>query len=238
MTSLFFSTILLFTLNVQAKIFSNSYVSFELPANWVCKSEGFEYTCVNKFSEKQKKAIIILTAKKKGPHDSLKNYETHLKKSRQMKNYKAKTYYSKKKIVKKRKISGVDWIDAIHLGGEVETYYTRYTATTVNALGILVTFSAHKDHYSKYSNDFIKAIQSLKVIASPDLASSKSIRGVKKNIFETGLSDILPDGIAEDLNDSSNDGVFSFNFLGSKGLIGILLLLLTGLGVFIYIRSR
>ncbi len=242
MKSLFFTTVLLFALSAQAKLFSNSYVSFELPTNWTCTQEGYEHVCVNKFSKKEKEAIIILTAKKKGPQDSLPNYEVHLKTPRNMKNYKAIPYSSKVKVVKKRKISGVDWVDGIHLGSEVETYYTRYAATVKDNLGILVTFSAHKDHYSKYSNDFMKAIQSLKVIAPKDLGAlgSGSTRGSKRDIFAGGLSDVLPEGMSRDfegdLEDDSSGGIFGL--LGSKGLIGILLLLITGLGVFIYAKSR
>ncbi len=229
-----------FSVNTQAKLFSNSYVSFELPTNWTCTQEGYEHVCVNKFSKKEKEAVIILTAKKKGPQDTLKNYETHLKTPRKMKNYKNAPYESKVKVVKKRKISGVNWVDGIHLGSEVETYYTRYAATAIDSLGILVTFSAHKDHYSKYSNDFMRAIQTLKVIAPKDLSSLKSgtTRGAKRDLFAGGLSDILPEGVYGDLSqkETQNDGFFAA--LGSKGLIGILLLLLTGLGVFIYMKSR
>lgn len=243
MRSLIFSSLLFFSLTAQAVLFSNSYVSFELPPNWSCKQEGYEHVCINKFSKKEKEAIIILTAKKKGPQDSLPNYESHLKTPRKMKNYKSIPYSSKVKVVKKRKINGVDWVDGLHLGSEVETYYTRYAATVKDSLGILVTFSAHKDHYSKYSNDFMKAIQTLKVIAPKGLGSlgGSKIRGSRKDIFAGGLSDVLPEGMYGDLDgqgDLDGEGSGFFGALGSRGLIGVLLLLITGLGVFIYSRSR
>ena len=244
MRSFVFTLLFLFSTSAQAKLFSNSYLSFELPPNWTCTQEGYEHVCVNKFSKKEKEAIIILTAKKKGPQDSLINYESHLKTPRSMKNYKAIPYNSKVKVVKQRKLNGVDWIDGIHLGSEVETYYTRYAATVKDSLGILVTFSAHKDHYSKYSNDFVRAIQSLKVIAPKGLGSlggGGSIRGSKRDIFAGGLSDVLPEGVYGDLDggaDLDGQGSGFFGALGSRGLIGVLLLLITGLGVFIYTKSR
>ncbi len=225
----------------SAKLFSNSYVSFELPTNWTCQQEGYEHVCINKFSKQEKEAIIILTAKKKGPQDSLAGYESHLKTPRNMKNFKSQPYTSKVKVVKKRKISGVDWVDSIHLGSEVQTYYTRYAATVRDNLGILVTFSAHKDHYSKYANDFMKAIQSLKVIAPKDLGAlaGSKVRGSKRDIFAGGLSDVIPEGMYGDLEAESEMGSSGFmGALGTKGLIGILLLLITGLGVFIYTKSR
>lgn len=236
------ASIFLSTPSAQAKLFANSYVSFELPTNWTCTQEGYEHVCINKFSKKEKEAIIILTAKKKGPQDSLSNYEVHLQTARSMKNHQSKSYTSKVKIVKKRKISGVDWVDSVHLGSEVQTYYTRYAATVRDSLGILVTFSAHKDHYSKYANDFMKAIQSLKIIAPKDLGAlaSGGVRGSKRDIFAGGLSDVLPEGMYGDLNEGDLEGQGGglLSALGSKGLIGILLLLITGLGVFIYTKSR
>lgn len=240
MKTILFLLIFLFSLSSQARLFSNSYVSFELPTNWTCAQEGYEHVCINKFSKKEKEAVIILTAKKKGAQDTLPNYEAHLKTPRKMKNYKNIPYSSKVKVVKRRKISGVNWIDGIHLGSEVETYYTRYAATAIDSLGILVTFSAHKDHYSKYSNDFMRAIQTLKVIAPKDLASlgSGSTRGAKRDLFSGGLSDILPEGVYGDLSQEEGSDSGFFAALGSKGIIGILLLLLTALGVFIYMKSR
>lgn len=230
--------------SAQAKLFKNSYVSFELPPNWNCKQEGFEHICINNFSKKQKEAIIILTAKKRGPQDSLQGYEAHLKKARNMTNYKNVPYVSKVKAVRKRKISGVDWIDALQLGSEVQTYYTRYAATVKDSLGILVSFSAHKDHYSKYSSDFIKAIQSLKVIAPKELSEldgKYKYRQKDSNLFDSAIGDSFPDGIYADLNGEMGDGGRGSGILGAlgpKGLIGILLLLIVGLGGFIYMKSR
>ena len=235
--------VLLLCAPASAKLFKNSYVSFELPPNWDCKQEGFEHVCVNTFSKKQKEAIIILTAKKRGPQDSLKNYQAHLKTIRNMSNYKGSAYSSKVKQVRQRKINGVDWIDALQLGSEVQTYYTRYAATVKDSLGILVSFSAHKDHYSKYSSDFIKAIQSLRVIAPKELSQlggKYKFRKKGSNLFDVDLGDTMPEGLYGELDGADSDrgraGVLGM--LGKKGLIGILLLLIVGLGAFIYIRSR
>lgn len=61
------------------------------------------------------------------------------------------------------------WIDGMHFASEVPNYYTRYLATTKDKIAILVTFSAHKAHYAKYSNDFFRAIESLRVVATKNL---------------------------------------------------------------------
>lgn len=227
----------------QAKLFKNSYVSFELPTNWKCKQEGFEHTCINAFSKKAKEAIIILTAKKKGSQDTLENYQAHLKTPRNMTNFKGAKYSSKAKAVRKRKINGVDWIDGIHLGSEVESYYSRYLATVKGSIGILVTFSAHKDHYTKYSNDFIAAIKSLKITASDDilnggLSGKGKIRSGKHDIFD--MSDNMPEGMYGEFSNDKNKGFVGklIGMLGKRGLIGLMLLLLAGIGFYIFQKSR
>jgi len=62
-----FLSILSFSINSQAKLFSNSYVSFELPPRWDCQSEATEWICRSEQKSDAQTAIIILTAKKVGP---------------------------------------------------------------------------------------------------------------------------------------------------------------------------
>lgn len=231
----------------SGKLFQNSYVSFELPPNWDCAQEGFEHVCVNNFSKKPKEAIIILTAKIRGDHDSLTQYEAHLKTPREMINYKGTKFISKIKSVKKRNISQTPWVDGVHLSSEVENYYTRYLATVKGEIGMLVTFSAHKDHYTKYANDFIRAIKSLKVIASKELLagglkSGGRLRNRNNDIF-AGTGGYMPDGTSGDYygegGESGSGGLFGiFSALGTKGLIGLILILLAGAGFYIYQKTQ
>lgn len=169
------STIFLFlALSVTAKaaIFSNQYVSFELPANWSCKNEGTEWICISQLEKQAKEAIIILTAKEAGPTDSLQNYMSHLNSPRTLPDPTGKLVPSQKLSLKQRLINGHPWVDGMHLGSEISSYYTRYLATIKDRLAIAVTFSAHKAHYTKYSQDFLKSIESLRVIAPKDLLSA------------------------------------------------------------------
>lgn len=152
----------------HAKRFRNAYVSFELPPNWNCKLEGSEWVCENDFSGKTKEAIIILTAKEVGPTDTLAAYLAHLQTPRTIVGRGGTPTKSQVIHVKERMISNQMWIDGMHLGSEVGPYFTRYLATIKDKISILITFSAHKEHFTKYSNDFIKAVESLKVVASKD----------------------------------------------------------------------
>jgi len=70
-------------------------------------------------------------------------------------------------------ISNHQWVDGMDLGSEINSYYTRYLATIKDRLAVLITFSAHKEHYTKYSSDFLKAVESLRVVAAKDILDEK-----------------------------------------------------------------
>lgn len=165
-------TLLVGSLTAQARIFRNAYVSFELPPNWNCKLEGSEWVCENDFAGRTKEAIIILTAKEVGPNDRLDAYLAHLQTPRITTGRNGAQLKSQVINVKERMISNQIWIDALHLGSEVGPYFTRYLATIKEKIAIVVTFSAHKEHFTKYSGDFIRAIESLRVVATPDGSGS------------------------------------------------------------------
>ncbi|OFZ12444.1 MAG: hypothetical protein A2Z20_06675 [Bdellovibrionales bacterium RBG_16_40_8] len=188
--------------NAEAKLFQNSYVSFELPPNWECKLDGTEWVCVSKFSKDAKEAIIILTAKEVGPTDTFGAYVTHLKTPRNLPDKTGKMQPSQALHVTKRLINSHEWVDSLHLGSEITSYYSRYLATIKHSLAILVTFSAHKESYTKYSSDFLKAIETLRVIASKDilagsgsgsqpLGSGESM-GIPVGEIDSGLTGGLP----------------------------------------------
>lgn len=164
-----FLLVLLFACGAaHAKRFRNAYISFELPPNWNCKLDGSEWICENDFSGKTKEAIIILTAKEVGGADTLPAYLAHLQSPRTIIGRGGAPTKSQVIHVKERMISNQMWVDGMHLGSEVGPYFTRYLATVKDKISILITFSAHKEHFTKYSNDFIKAVESLKVVASKD----------------------------------------------------------------------
>lgn len=158
----------------HAELFKNSYVSFELPPNWKCDLDGTEWVCISKFAKQSKEAIIILTAKEVGPTDSIAAYTTYLKTPKSIPDKSGKMTTSQVITVQQRLISNHPWIDGMHKGSEISSYYTRYLATVKERLAILVTFSAHTDHYTKYSSDFLQAVQSLRVVAAKDILENNN----------------------------------------------------------------
>ena len=155
--------------HAQAKLFQNSYISFEMPQNWECNPDGTEYVCISLYAKQAKEAIIILTAKEIGPTDSLDAYETHLKTPRVLTDKSGKSVPSKVLQVTRRNIANHPWVESMHLGSEISSYYTRYLATVKDRIAILITFSAHKSHYTKYSKDFLQSVETLRVVAARDI---------------------------------------------------------------------
>ncbi len=153
----------------QAKNFHNAYLSFEMPDTWKCVLEHTEWVCRSEIDKESKEAIIILTAKEVGPTDSFESYVSHLaaaqSTSAKLGGIPSKVIYAPKRV----QINDQPWVDGLHLASEIPNYFTRYLATIKDKVAVLVTFSAHKDHYTKYSQDFFKAVQSLRVIAAKNL---------------------------------------------------------------------
>lgn len=165
--------LLFFAINAEAKRFRNAYVSFELPPNWNCQLEGTDWVCTNQFQQRSKEAIIILTAKEVGPTDSLSAYRAHLQTPRTIPGKAGAPQISKVIHVKDRMIANHAWVDGMQLGSEIGPYYTRYLATIKDKVAVLVTFSAHKEHFTKYSGDFLSAIESLRAVADKDLIADR-----------------------------------------------------------------
>ncbi len=219
----------------QANLFRNSYISFELPPDWECKLDGTEWVCVSKYAKQSKEAIIILAAKEAGPSDTFAGYKDHLKTPRLLHDKGGKITPSKLlSDVKERMISNHAWIDAMHLGSEINSYYTRYLATIKEKLAILVTFSAHKEHYTKYSKDFLQAIESLKVVATKDVLDNRQARP-GFNPRERMGSDISPNSpMPEDLSplpeEPQDDGM--------KMKMAALVLIIAGVGYYLWQKRR
>ena len=164
--------VILLSFTAHAKVFRNAYISFEMPESWKCNLEQTEWVCRSEQTKESKEAIIILTAKEVGPTDTFPLYEAHLNSPIPLMTKTGATAESK--VVYKSKtvqINDQAWIDSLHLGSEVPNYFTRYLATIKDRVAILVTFSAHKQFYTKYSQDFFKAVMSLRVIATKNLAA-------------------------------------------------------------------
>ena len=173
-----------FSLSVSAKKFASQYCEFELPPGWECALEGTEWVCQSVNKARQKEAIIILAAKIRGDQDSLDQYQGYLKKTKTFKLPGGKTQVSEPKYADNKTINGHQWIDALHLASEVPGFYTRYLATVKADLGVAVTFSVSKDHYSSYQSLFDKVVASLRVFRQKGMASNYKLKKKDENLLD------------------------------------------------------
>lgn len=219
----------------EAKVFRNAYLAFELPDHWICNLEKTEWVCRSGDARESREALIILTAKEAGPSDSFQIYESHLSNP-----IKTKSKYSAvdtSKMIYKSKNTQINqhtWVDGLHLGSEINNYYTRYLATIKDSVSILVTFSAHKDHYTKYSQDFLKAVMSLRVIANKNSLADAGRNGIRPPGTETiGIPDgaIPLDIIQHAGEEPTRARKNSTKYLG-------LAFLLMAVGIFFYMRAK
>lgn len=154
----------------EAKVFRNAYLAFELPEGWNCVLEATEWLCRHQDSKLSKEALIIFTAKEAGPADSLAIYEQVINTTRAVSDRSGKTTQSTVAIQSKQtRINDQVWVDGLQKGSEIPNYFTRYVVTIKDKIAVLVTFSAHTDSFVKYSAEFFKSVQSLRVIASKNL---------------------------------------------------------------------
>jgi hypothetical protein len=228
------------SLTSQAKLFRNAYVSFELPENsWSCSLEQTEWVCRSSDPKSTREAIIILTAKEVGPTDSLNLYTSHLSTS-QPTAYRVKQESMSKVVYPAKQILVNDhhWIDGLHLASEIPHYYTRYLATIKDKIAVLVTLSAHSEHYTRYSKDFFKTVQSLRVIATKNLLSQPELGPVRPSKESLGghLSGVVPSDMLAggDLNSSQN----SSSSQNTRQLIIGLALVLAALGGYLLLKGK
>lgn len=234
---LLYFVVILVAFNSNAKVFRNAYISFEMPDTWKCVLEQTEWVCRSdpeKFSKEAKEAIIILTAKEVGPTDSIQLYEQHLNSPIQTNTKgslgQSKIQYKSKQVT----INDQVWIDGLHFGSEVNSYYTRYFATVKDRIAILVTFSAHQLYYAKYSQDFFKAIMSMKVIAAKNLLTRPDVGPINPrdgNLLGQSGRGMPADITATEAPPTENTSSPFTTYLALASILG-------AVGVYFFIKSK
>jgi len=197
----------------QAKVFRNAYLSIEVPDSWSCGLEQTEWVCRAGDLSSAKEAIIIITAKEVGATDTFSAYEEYLNRPIHTQNRAGIVLVSKIiYMAKKSLINDQNWLDGLHFGSEVANYYTRYLISQKDKISILVTMSAHKQFYSKYSHDFFEAIKSLRIIAAKNLLSNPSLGPISpsgKSILgsKSSYDSILVEGLPSETRVNSRTGI-------------------------------
>lgn len=216
----------------EARTFKNAYISFDMPDTWNCRLEQTEWVCRSEQGQESKEAVIILTAKEKGPTDTFALYEAHMNASVTSTTKSGQTLVSR--VVYKsqqNRYNDQPWLDGMHQDSEVKNYFTRYLATIKDQIAILVTFSAHNKVYAKYSANFTNTIKSLRVIASKDLLSRPDLGPIGKpgEVLGPGMGVGMPaDMIGDDSGGGSGDG--KKGLFKNEMFLGFLILVLAAIG--------
>ncbi len=154
----------------HGKVFRNAYLAFELPDAWNCALEATEWICRHQDSKLSKEALIIFAAKEAGPADSLAIYEQVINTTRSVADRSGNSTPSSVAIrAKQTRIKDQIWVDGLQKGSEIPNYFTRYVVTIKDKIAVLITFSAHTDFFVKYSAEFFKSVQSLRIVAAKNL---------------------------------------------------------------------
>lgn len=224
--------------SAHAKTFKNAYISFELPDTWECKLDHTEWICRSIQEKESKEAIIILTAKEKGPTDEFNLYKSHLSTPQTPAIKGGGGNLSKIEYVPKEvKINGQDWIDGLHLSSEIPNYFTRYMATIKEKIAVLVTFSAHRDHYANYSREFFKAIDSMRIIAAPNLINSGGpvLPGQEGSILG---SQSFPEDMSSGGMEMAPEAGAGQKSGKTKLVLLLIALILAGIGIYIFMKTK
>lgn len=204
-----------------SRTFKNAYISFEMLDTWKCNLEQTEWVCRAEDPQEAKEAVIILTAKEKGPTDTFPLYESHMNNpistpSRTGAMLTSTVVYK----AMQNKVNDQVWLDSLHTNSEVQNYHTRYLATIKDQIAILITFSAHNRFYAKHSTNFNNTIKSLRVIASKDLLTRPDLgplRGANETLG-TGIGQAMPADLlaGDDGGGNSKKGIFK-----NKAVLGL-----------------
>lgn len=220
--------------SAEAKTFRNAYISFELPPTWNCNLEQTEWVCRSESSKESKEAIIILTAKEVGVTDSFQLYEQHLNSPITL-NLKTGGATESKIVYKSKtvQINDQNWIDGLHLGSEVQNYFTRYLATIKGRIAVLITFSAHKQFYTKYSQDFFKAVMSLRVTETKNLGNASDLGPIRPGSGTLGPGS-FQNAMPADMANPEESG----SKAGNKMMLLIVALILAAAGIYIFLKKK
>lgn len=223
------------SLSVEAKRFTNQYTEFELPGGWECQLEGTEWVCQSSNKDRKKEAIIILAAKLRGQKDDLSEYQNYLKAPKTFTLPGGKTQVSEAKYTKIKEVNGHRWVDSLHMASEVPGFYTRYLATIKEDLGVAVTLSVSKDHYSSYQAIFESIVSSLRVFRDKKIVAPSDYSQVKDGDI-IGEGDFDGQGIR--IGDLGVDKQGSGGSGGDGGSDMIWLIALAAVGVGVVLKLK
>lgn len=150
--------------------FSTDFIEFQLPDAWNCSHTGPEWSCRIGDSVRRNDAMIVLIGKARGPSDTWEKYEEHLKAPIKTKS----GGMSKLQSIKNVEFGGQKWIDAMHGDAEMPNYFTRYLATIKDDIGVVLTYSVHKNKFDQYSKQLEDMVRTMRIVRKQPVAVAQN----------------------------------------------------------------
>jgi hypothetical protein len=148
-----------FSIKPPPERFTTSYFEFDLAPGWRCDAEGKAYTCED--GREPATALVVIAMKFRNQRDNIDSFESFLKTPKVITLEDGTATPSQVNYVRRRSLGHHVWVESLHLGSEVQTYYTYYLATRTAQLAILVSMSVHKDYVSEYIHELEGMISTL-----------------------------------------------------------------------------
>jgi hypothetical protein len=139
------------------KRFITDTFELDLAPGWSCDLDETDYVC--RKGRPPTASIAIIAMKRRGPDDNLDAYEEHLRHPAPNKDG---TVPELQKLVRRR-LANHEWVEGVQLSSEIPNYVTIYMATNTSQVGVLATFSFHKNREMDERRDLDSMLSSLRI---------------------------------------------------------------------------
>jgi hypothetical protein len=143
------------------KRFITDIFELDLAPGWSCDLDETEYVC--RKGRPPTASIAIIAMKRRNAEDNLEAYEEHLRHPEP----KRDGTVPELKELKRRHLANHEWVEGVQLASEIPDYVTIYMATNTSQVGVLATFSFHKNHEVDERKDIDFMMSSLRIHQLP-----------------------------------------------------------------------
>jgi hypothetical protein len=143
------------------KRFITDTFELDLAPGWVCDLEETEYVC--RKGRPPTASIAVIAMKRRNSEDNLDAYEEHLRHPEANSDGKIPELRS----LTRRHLANHEWVEGVQLSSEIANYVTIYLATNTSQVGVLATFSFHKDREAEERKDIDIMMSSLRIHQLP-----------------------------------------------------------------------
>ncbi|HXI06900.1 MAG: hypothetical protein ACRC1G_12960 [Bradyrhizobium sp.] len=143
------------------KRFISDIFEFDLAPGWACDLDETEYVC--RRGRPPTASIAIIAMKRRSSDDNLEAYEAHLRNPQANEQGKIPELLG----LSRRHLANHEWVEGVQLSSEIPNYVTIYLASHTSQVGILATFTFHRDREAAERKDIDFMMSSLRIHQLP-----------------------------------------------------------------------